>query len=143
MLTTQEITRMLAGCPSFLGVFACDRLPSRVEQRPATLIVNTDPASESGEHWVAIHLIPGNRAEFFCPFGFPPLLRDLQIFLHLNAASGLQYNQCTIQDVNSTLCGNYCICFVKCVTRGQTLSQFISRFRSQALGPNSNEHLLC
>lgn len=143
MLTTSQIEARLRGTPHFIGVFPCDRLPQKINKYPATLIVNTDGASEPGEHWVAILLMAGRRAEFFCPFGFPPLVPELQQFLGRHASAGLTYNQCTMQDINSTLCGDYCICFVRCVARGQQLRQFVTRFRNQALGGNSNERLLC
>ena len=35
----------------FIGVFASDRLPTRVP-RPAALVVNLDPAHKPGIHWI-------------------------------------------------------------------------------------------
>ena len=41
---------------SFLGVFPSDILPQLNIARSGTLIVNTDPHTDSGSHWLAIHL---------------------------------------------------------------------------------------
>lgn len=142
MLTTNQIEALLKGTRLFIGVYACDELPV-VTQRPVTMIANTDPASEPGEHWVAIHLKEDGTGEFFCPFGFPPLVPAIQSFLSRYATAGLQYNNCTMQDVTSTMCGDYCVCFVRCVARGLHLSQFVTRFRNQALGKNNNRIMLC
>lgn len=139
MLTTSQLESQLRGTPLFIGVFACDALPTHV-QAPATLIVNTDSSSEPGEHWVAIHLLGDERADFFCPFGFPPLIGPMQTFLHRHGRRGLRYNQCTMQDASTTLCGDFCICFVRCVARGLSLPQFVSRFRS---GGDSIKRLIC
>ena len=40
----------------FRGVFAANRLPKRVSRYPSAYIVNTDPASKPGTHWVAFYL---------------------------------------------------------------------------------------
>ena len=40
---------------SFLGVFPSDLLPGHSIARSGTLIVNTDPHTESGSHWLATH----------------------------------------------------------------------------------------
>lgn len=128
MLTTSQLEAALSGTRLFIGVFACDRLPFRIEG-PATLIINTDPGDEPGEHWVAVHLLGAERADFFCPFGFPPLIPDIQRFLSRNGSRGLRYNQCTMQDATTTICGDFCICFVRCVARGICLPEFISQFR--------------
>lgn len=139
MLTTRELDQALKGTPLFIGVFACDRLPASVTV-PATLIVNTDPATEPGEHWIAIYLQRDDRADYFCPFGLPPLIGDIQAFLAKYSGSGLRYNQCTMQDASTTLCGDFCICFVRCIARGLSLSQFVARFRS---GGDYKRHLIC
>ena len=127
------------GCVFFIGVFAVDNLPN-VTKFPATLIVNTDPAYEAGEHWVALHLKPRGRVDYFCSFGFPPLILELQDFVNRYGSSGKRYNRCTMQDVNSTLCGDYCICFVKCIAKGAELPEFVARFTCQPLArPGENK----
>lgn len=38
----------------FKGVFSLDKIPKFITRRPATLVVNTDKASQPGTHWLAI-----------------------------------------------------------------------------------------
>lgn len=139
MLTTSEISAQLKGARFFIGVFPCDRLPI-VTRFPATLIVNTDPADEPGEHWIAMHLRTGHQYDFFDPFGFPPLVRELQVFAHRYGKGGQRYNSLTLQDVNTTLCGDYCICFVQCVANGIDMPHFVARFQGVE---NSHKLLTC
>lgn len=141
MLTTSEIEFQLRGVRFFRGVFACDRLPS-VNHLPCTIIVNTDPSNEPGEHWVALHLMEGSRCDYFDPFGFPPLVPELQVFTHRYGHRGQRYNRVTMQDVTTTLCGDYCICFVRCVAKGMDMPHFVSRFSSVA-SENSDRLLSC
>src|SRR5271154_4556391 len=71
-LNTHEIREEMKDDPQFIGVFASNRLPSGVD-RHATIkmIVNLDPASQPGSHWVAIYRRHG-RAYYFDSFGQHP-----------------------------------------------------------------------
>ena len=142
MLTSVEIERQLQGVKYFIGVYAVDQLPL-VTVFPASLVINTDPSSEGGEHWVAVHLRQGGKADYFDSFGFPPLVPMLQQYLNLYGRRSQKYNRCTMQDVNSTRCGDYCICYVKCIANGMTMTEFVNRFASGAFcTPEENERKL-
>ena len=52
-----QITFTLKDVPSFLGVYPSDLLPGIVH-RKGTLIINADPHTKEGSHWLAIHLEP-------------------------------------------------------------------------------------
>lgn len=135
MLTTSEIEARLRGVRYFKGVFACDRLPIRI-QAPATLVINTDPAADPGEHWVSVHVRRDYRVDYFDPFGFPPLIPEIQAFAYRNGWSGQRYNTVTLQDASTSLCGDYCIAFVQAVAQGEELPDFVARF---ALGASQVE----
>ena len=140
MLTTDQIESSCRGVRFFAGVFASDCIPVRFTL-PASLIVNTDPANESGEHWIAIHIRDKDHADYYDPIGFPPLVPEMQRFLSRYRV--LRYNARCIQDVSSTLCGDFCICFVKCVARGHDLTSFVHRFTNVILGGSeTNKRLL-
>lgn len=129
MLYNYQIERQTRGLRFFKGVFACDQLPE-INEKPATLIINTDPSEDEGEHWVAMHLHADGRADYFCPLGFPPLIPQIQAFFNRHSPGGMRYNCCTMQDLNFSHCGDFCICFVKCVAKGIHLPQFVRRFSS-------------
>ena len=40
---------------TFLGVFPSNRLPRRIPTYPSSLIANTDPSSQPGEHWITMY----------------------------------------------------------------------------------------
>ena len=51
---TIQIQHALQDVNSFLGVYASDLLPLSIVQT-GTIIVNTDPHTQPGKHWHAIH----------------------------------------------------------------------------------------
>ena len=65
----------------FRGVFACDQLPKRYVLRPSGLVVNTDPSTQPGEHWVAIYIARGGESEYFDSYGQSVMLPKIRTFL--------------------------------------------------------------
>ena len=57
-MNTLEIERAVCTDPAaeeiFGGVYASDQLPETVRY-PCAMVLNTDPADEPGEHWVATY----------------------------------------------------------------------------------------
>src|SRR6218665_2938795 len=55
----------------FICVFACDRLPTRInaDHGPALMICNTDTHDMPGEHWIAIYIEHSSYGEYFDSFG--------------------------------------------------------------------------
>jgi hypothetical protein len=53
-MDTRQIICCLRDVGSLIGVFASDMLPKSAIIRSGTLIVNTDPRTQSGSHWLAI-----------------------------------------------------------------------------------------
>ena len=76
---------------SFLGIYLFDLLPLSVLQQTGTVILNTDPHTQQGTHWLAIHFQPkSSTAFYFDSYGQPPP-SDLNIlsFLTRNLLSGI------------------------------------------------------
>lgn len=102
----------------FLGVYAADELPNLNSSKtsyPCCYVVNTDPSSEPGEHWVAFyHETPHHPVEFFDSFGNPPSAylfnREFTFFLH---------NEKRFQVYNSSVCGYYVVFYLYCRMKGQ------------------------
>jgi hypothetical protein len=124
-----------------LGVFPADCVPMRVvsvnpliiqsnvatsmERHPQldvnqgyTFIMNTDPASAPGEHWLAFFYNGRtHKLEYFDSFGFP-----LSMYAHVNASFSacnltnimVRVNQShMLQALTSTVCGHYCAAFIQ------------------------------
>lgn len=130
-LTTKEIDRLLSAYPVFKGTFPADGIP-HIPERPAAVIVNTDPSGSPGEHWTAIVLKPNNKALYFDPLGFPPLIPTVREYLMRNAHNGFKYNAATLQSPTGVACGYWCIAFIVHWADGGTLRSFSSRYRGRS-----------
>ena len=96
---------------SFLGAFPSDLLPGHYIARSGTLIVNTDPHTESGSHWLAIHFQSKSHSSYyFDSYGLPPYIPSIQSFIRRNC-SVWDYNTVQLQGLTSTICGKYCCLF--------------------------------
>ena len=55
----------------FCGVFASDELPEIIDTFPCGFVVNTDPSTELGTHWIAFYFPSHEKGEFFDSYGYP------------------------------------------------------------------------
>ena len=85
-MDTRQIMCSLRSVGSFLGFFLSDLLPQQPIAPSGTLIVNTDCHTESGSHWLAIHLQSRSHSSFyFDSYGLPPFIPSIESFLHRNS----------------------------------------------------------
>jgi hypothetical protein len=112
-MNTNQINKLFKQYSCYVGTFACDQLPDKIEKRPFALIMNTDPITKPGQHWVALFVTKNNVAEYFDSYGFAPLNAELYIFLQSNEIQNLMFNTKQIQGITSTTCGAYCVTFLK------------------------------
>ena len=93
-MDTVQIICSLKDFKSFLGVYPSDLLPHSIHQQTGTVILNTDPHTQEGTHWLAIHFQPkSSTAFFFDSYGQPPPS-------DLNILSFLKRN-CTVWNYNT------------------------------------------
>lgn len=112
---------------NFAGVFASDTLPHRLHHKPCLLIVNTDPIFKPGTHWLAIHIDREGRGTFFDSYGFPPYIPNIKRFLNRMCTSW-KYNHIDLQNLGSTVCGQYCVMFLLYQAHGFSLDRFCKLF---------------
>jgi len=87
-----------------LGVFRPDMLPPTVTQS-GTVIINADPHTEKGSHWLAVHFLPKLlKAYFFASYGIVPLVPDIAAFIRRNFTVR-DYNRRQLQSLTSNICG--------------------------------------
>jgi hypothetical protein len=116
----------------FLGVFSFDHMPSLFTHHHTSCccIVNIDPSTKPGSHWVAFFFhSPLNCLEFFDSYGNPPSVFHFT-FTNLDSSPHkprLVYNSLALQSFTTTVCGQYCILF--CYFRSM-LSSSASAFNS-------------
>ncbi|KAI1278139.1 hypothetical protein HDE_14408 [Halotydeus destructor] len=135
---SQDINRAMGKNPWFKGAFPCDYTPT-INVRPASIILNTDPKGEPGEHWVAIVLLENARGEYFDSFGFPPVVDCVREYLEPNAPAGYIFNSVPLQHPLASSCGNHCISFLRLRSLGCSLSDYVSSFTPTA---DRNESLV-
>lgn len=135
-MNTQEINKILKNVMNhcFVGTFLCDQLP-RIDERPAAVIINTDTSTKLGEHWVAAFIFRDGSGEYFDPYGFSPLQKEILDFMNLNTPLGWGINTNTIQSLDSTNCGRFCIIYVALRCKGKSSCQIIHMF-SENLNKN-------
>lgn len=97
--------------PVFQGVFAADQVPFQKLARLSNwaIIINTDPASRPGQHWVAAMKRNG-RCYFFDSYGNDPSVYQRNIWRPFNRC---ERNTKDYQQTFSTVCGDYCLFFLR------------------------------
>jgi hypothetical protein len=93
----------------FLEAYARDELPSQ-PPFPSCFIINTDPRSKPGAHWLAVYYNERGYCDFFDSYGQPPDYFNLEKYIN-KTSRGWSFNRKRIQG-DSDLCGVYAILFL-------------------------------
>lgn len=125
----KEIADLLDNLPCFLGVYARDELPKKITKWPTALVVNTDPRSRPGEHWVAFFMRDKDTIEYFDPYGIRPLYIEYFDFIKRNCKRWY-YNELHFQPTIplSVACGLYCTLYIRIRCNGISFNDFIRLF---------------
>ena len=95
-------------CGIYHGVFAYDELPI-IDACPAVIVVNTDPSTRPGQHWICIYFDEDGHGEFFDSFGLKPK-RVFERYMDEHCIAWT-FNKRQLQSLVSRFCGHYCIWF--------------------------------
>jgi hypothetical protein len=109
-----EILHFMRTYPNnFLGVFALNDLPKEHKRKyPYAFILNTDTRNLGGQHWIAVYVDRSGRGEVFDSFGQSPPQR-LAWWLSDRVGTRWRFNKKPYQFLFSSLCGAYCILFLR------------------------------
>ena len=134
-----NIEYILQNRKEFLGCFPSDNLPPFPTQFPKSMIINTDKATEAGEHWLGL-VLTEKKCFYFDPFGLPIIEQSIRDYLRLFYPSKkIIYSNNCIQHVTSTFCGAYCVCFILWVKNKVTFNNFFNHFKNYNLLANDKE----
>jgi len=123
-MDTTQILCSLKKVKSFLSVIPSDLLPHSIRQS-CTVIINADPHTEKGSHWLAVHFRPKSSSSYnFDSYGIVLLVPDIQAFMRCKCTVA-DYNKRQLQGLTSTVCGNYCCLFALYMDLGYTTQQFV------------------
>ena len=140
-METKEISEILSRDrytgQYFRGVYACDQLPNQYVPHPSGLIINTDPASKPGQHWVAVFITAEGVGEYFDSFGKGPSKPQIVHFLQKNTDYVLP-NPRVLQNAFTTVCGQYTVFFLLHRCRGLSMTKIINMFSSDTSDNDSN-----
>ena len=114
---------------SFQGVYASDQLKqiSKPTQLPASYIINEDPATKSGSHWVALYIDKNKHVEYFDSYGKLPI-KPIETFLRRLSREPNTYNSKQLQSFETQTCGPFCIFYLLQREQGFTLEKMIQMY---------------
>ena len=127
-MNAKQLTHFLEKRGLDVAVTSVDEIPRRPIQKPAGLIVNTDPSELPGKHWVCFYLPKKGPAEFFDSLGHSPEYYHA-IFRSFLMTNGPQYlhNTKRLQDYGSPYCGEYCLDFLIQRQKGVSYKSFLKQ----------------
>ena len=105
ILKTEKCTKNI-----FLGIFPRNKLPDKIKY-PSCFILNTDPSSERGKHWLAFYFNENKICYFFDSFGNSPKIFGLEKYILKNSKK-FTFNKIRYQELFSQSCGYFCLLFL-------------------------------
>lgn len=104
-LRAHEATR-----PYYIGCFSADAIPTTLNY-PCALVVNTDPSSLPGSHWVAFYAESDEQLEMFDSFGHS-YTKYPQFSYFIDKFETVKFNGMRLQQYFSSTCGYYALVFI-------------------------------
>lgn len=131
-MDTQQIKNYLVEISPYLmhNVFAANRIPLNVS-RPFFAVVNLDPDSKPGSHWVAISIDSNGLGEYFDSYGRNASSYH-KSFLARNCHNWY-YNSKILQNYFTTVCGEYCLVYLYFKFKGLSMKTFLNLFTEETM----------
>jgi hypothetical protein len=112
----------------------------KARRLPCAYVVNTDPSSKPGTHWVAYYFPRdiSQPAEFYDTYG-QEVSAELRHFLkkYGHLARPMQNTQ-VVQGLVSSACGQHCIYYLALRCRGWTMDEIVKLFSRTELNWNDS-----
>lgn len=77
-LFSNQIRNIMKKFKKFVGVFAIDQLNLVPVRKEMGFILNTDPSTKKGSHWVAVYIVNNDSIEYYDSFGEDPPRRFMK-----------------------------------------------------------------
>jgi hypothetical protein len=130
-MNTIQLNKILFNFPTtkdnYVGTFAIDKIPKSITY-PSSMIINNEPSTRSGSHWIAIYFFKNKKAIFFDSYGQSAKSYKLNIFLKKNSVSFIENKQ--ILQAYSPYCGYYCVLFIIFMSLGYNLKKYLKYFKT-------------
>ncbi len=115
LLNNVHIMKKYGNNTRFGGWFARDDLPTKIQNK--FYIINQDDKKGQGSHWVMVYNCRPSVCLYFDPFGLDPAEEVLKFMKSSGKQCAMSDNQ--IQDINSMMCGWYCMYVIDELERGK------------------------
>lgn len=100
------------------------------------MVVNTDPSTESGEHWVALFIPSPKCVEYFDSLGDWPPTSD-GIKKYLKRYDQIKFNRKQLQSDRASSCGYHVIYFLCMRCKGVPFHKIVNRIWCSKTGPDA------
>lgn len=114
---------------SVVGILAADELPKQLQSFPVTFKVNTDKRVDPRRHCVVFYISSRTNGEFFNRYGSSPSYYS-NAFQFVFNRNGLKmtYNQRRLQGYDSSMCGQYCVYYLRQRCRAMEMKFVVEPF---------------
>ena len=110
-MDTVQILSTLRDVSSFLDVFHSDLLPQSITQTTTAVIINADPHTERGSHWLGVHFRPKSWSAYYLDsYGIVPLIPSIQAF-NKRKCTTWKINRRQMQGLTTDVRFKYCCLF--------------------------------
>ena len=143
----RQLNKALKNVQKFQGSFALDELKTlEIKTCPDFFVVNLDNRWEPGSHWIAVGIY--SNSVYICDSlgGLVPSKQfphDLINFLHVHTFNRKLFITKQLQPTDSSLCGAYCILFIREMTKHNSFSSFLSLFTNNLKQNDKIVSFLC
>ena len=115
---------------NFRGVYSKDILPKKMYVNESMVINIQDFLDGGGTHWVCTYVDRNSKdVEYFDSYGLRP--SDIVIKYMETANKGIVYSSNQIQDLDSVMCGYYCIYFIIERYKGRKMADILLDFKQK------------
>ena len=113
----------------FNGVFSRDSLH---EIKDGSYKINLDEYSDTGTHWVALH-VNNDEVAYFDSFGVEHIPKEIKTYIN---NKNVKTNIFRIQAYDSVMCGYFCTGFIDFMFKGKTLTEYTNPFSQNTFEKN-------
>jgi len=125
-LSNFDIDEHLNKFDYYNGTFSKNNLPAKIGTKEMG-IINLDDFGNPGTHWVAYFNAPGHKyVYYFDSFGLPPP-EEVKRYLKTSHKQ-IQMNTGEIQQIDSIMCGYYCVYVLEQLDKGSSFYDAIYSF---------------
>ena len=129
-LTNLDIDKIMIKCDNYGGTFSKDMLPKAMNKNESAVINLQDYFAGSGTHWVCVYNEEkSDKVEYFDSFG---LVLPNEVVKYISTTNkNIIYNDAQIQNINSILCGYYCVYYIAERNKGRTANELLLDFHEK------------